>query len=185
MTDEAWLSELYERDYALLYRVGRIFLGSDAAREGLIEDQIQETFVRAWQKRAAVKSHPNPDGWLVECFRKCLLNACRKQAREWKRAACSLDAHPAPQFADTASLSPDEYAKTREQIDLLRRLLGEEDAQLFLRYCVYGERAAAIARDYGISETAVRMRVSRLKKKLLAHRQLFACVALLCLYGMR
>ena len=82
LTDE-WLSKMYEQDYALLYRVGRVFLGNDPARESLIEDQIQETFVRAWLKRAALKKHPNPDGWLVECFRKCLMNACRKQSREW------------------------------------------------------------------------------------------------------
>ena len=49
MTDEAWFAALFERDYDLLYRVGRVFCG----RESLIEDQIQEAFLRAWQKRAA------------------------------------------------------------------------------------------------------------------------------------
>ena len=65
MTVDAWLEALYERDYALLYRVGRVFLGSYADQEALIEDQIQETFVRAWQKRSSLQKHPNPDGWLV------------------------------------------------------------------------------------------------------------------------
>ena len=78
-----WLSEMYERNYALLYRVGRVFLGAGSAKETLIEDQIQEAFVRAWQKRGTLQKHPNPDGWLVECFRKCLANACRRQNREW------------------------------------------------------------------------------------------------------
>ncbi len=91
-----WLSEMYERNYALLYRVGRIFLGAGSAKETLIEDQIQEAFVRAWQKRAALQKHPNPDGWLVDCFRKCLANACRRQNREWRRAAFSVDSQAAP-----------------------------------------------------------------------------------------
>ena len=180
MTDEAWISGLYERDYALLYRVGRVFLG-EGAGEDLIEDQIQEAFFRAWKKRAALQKHPNPDGWLVECFRRCLLNACRKQARDWKRRAYSLDAEEARIPEDQAALSPETYAKRRDQIELLQRLLGEKDADLFLRYCVYGERSAAIAPEYGISEQALRMRVSRLKKRLLDHRELFACVLAICM----
>ena len=36
-----WFSEMYERNYALLNRVGRIFLGGGSAKENLIEDQIQ------------------------------------------------------------------------------------------------------------------------------------------------
>ena len=80
MTVDAWLEALYERDYALLDRVGRVFLGSYADQEALIEDQIQETFVRAWQKRSSLQKHPNPDGWPVECFRNCLMNACKNKA---------------------------------------------------------------------------------------------------------
>ena len=171
MTDEAWFADLFQRDYALLYRVGRVFCG----REGLIEDQIQEAFLRAWQKRAAVRRHPNPDGWLVECFRNCIRNACR---REGRRMALSLDAAEAV-IPDSARLSPDDYARSREQIDLLHELLGERDAELFLRLCVYGETAGALAPEYGVSEAALRMRVSRLKKKILAHRELFACAAVL------
>lgn len=171
MTDDAWFADLFQRDYALLYRVGQVFCG----REGLIEDQIQEAFLRAWQKRAAVRRHPNPDGWLVECFRNCIRNACR---REGRRMALSLDAAEAV-IPDSARLSPDDYARSREQIDLLHALLGDRDAELFLRFCVYGETAVSLAPEYGVSEAALRMRVSRLKKKILAHREPFACAAVL------
>ena len=185
MTVDAWLEELYERDYALLYRVGRVFLGSNTAQEALIEDQIQETFVRAWQNRSSLQKHPNPDGWLVECFRNCLMNACKKQSREWKHHAFSVDAENAQPIADQAHLSPDDYAQSKEQIDLLRRLLGEKDADIFLRYCVYGEKAGKIAAELNISDQALRMRISRLKKKILANRELFTCLVALCLLGLR
>ena len=185
MTVDAWLEELYERDYALLYRVGRVFLGSNTAQETLIEDQIQETFVRAWQKRASLQNHPNPDGWLVECFRNCLMNACKKQSREWKHHSFSVDAGDAPAVADQTNLSPDEYARSKGQIALLRRLLGYENADIFLRYCVYGEKAGKIAAELNISDQAFRMRISRLKKKILANRELFTCLVALCLLGLR
>ena len=177
MTDEAWLADLFERNYPLLYRVGRVFCG----RESLIEDQIQEAFLRAWQKRAAVRRHPNPDGWLVECFRNCIRNACR---REGRRMALCLETAEAV-IPDTARLSPDDYARSREQIELLQKLLGDRDADLFLRFCVYGETAAALAPEYGVSEAALRMRVSRIKKKILAHRELFACAAAVLLWTLR
>ena len=167
MVAEAWLTDLYERDYALLYRIGRIFLGSYSNQEILIEDQIQEAFLRAWEKRNSLQKHPNPDGWLVECFRKCLMNACRKQNREWMQTAFSMDMENTPAIADATKLSPDDYVRTREQIALLKKLLGEKDTDLFLRYCVYGEKAAPIAADLGMSEQALRMRVSRLKKSYL------------------
>ncbi len=184
MTNEAWLSDLYQRNYALLYRIGRVFLGSFANQETLIEDQIQETFIRAWQKHSLLQKHPNPDGWLVECVRKCLMNACRKQNREWQRIAFSVDMNNTPPVADARGLSPDEYVRTREQLELLKKLLGEKDADLFIRYCVLGEKAAPIAADLGLSEQALRMRISRLKKKLLTNRELFACLVMLCLFGM-
>jgi DNA-directed RNA polymerase specialized sigma24 family protein len=88
MAIDAWFSDLYERNYVLLYRVGSVFLGYDPVQETLIEDQIQEAFVRAWQKRSVLKKHPNPDGWLTECFRRCLMNACRKKSREFLRVGC-------------------------------------------------------------------------------------------------
>ena len=180
-----WFSEMYERNYALLYRVGRIFLGGGSAKETLIEDQIQETFVRAWQKRSGLQKHPNPDGWLVECFRNCLMNACKKQSREWRHHAFSVDAENAHPIADQTHLSPDDYAQSKEQIDLLKRLLGEKDADMFLRYCVYGEKASTIAAELNISDQALRMRISRLKKKILSNRELFTCLAALCLLGLR
>ncbi len=180
-----WFSEMFERNYALLYRLGRVFLGTGNAMEALIEDQIQEAFVRAWQKRAALQKHPNPNGWLVECFRNCLMNACKKQSREWRYHAFPVDVDSAQPIADQTQISPDDYAQSKEQIDLLKRLLGENDADIFLRYCVFGEKANTIAAELNISDQALRMRISRLKKKILANRELFTCLVALCLLGLR
>lgn len=185
MNEETWLSELFNRNYAMLYRVGHVFLANYPSRGNMIEDQIQETFLRAWKKRSALQNHPNPDGWLVECFRKCLMNACRKQAVVWKHTAYSLDDETTPELSDSVQELPEEYVASKEQIELLMRLLGQKDAYVFLRYCVYGDSASTIAKDYQISEQALRMRVSRIKKKILANKEMFACVLAICLLSHR
>ena len=121
----------------------------------------------------------------MECFRKCLMNACRKKSRECQYCVFSFDTEDYSVALDIDQLSPDEYVKSKEQVELLNRLLGKEDADLFLRYSVYGEKAASIAAEMNISEQAVRMRIFRLKKKILKNRNLFTCLVCLCLIGLR
>ena len=122
MAFDKWFFDLYERNYALLYRVGRVFLAYDPVQESFIEDQIQEAFMRAWQKRSLLKHHPNPDGWLVECFRKCLVNACRKRNRERKHRVRLPDADESPDTLNPVHLSPDEYVKLMEEVNDARLL---------------------------------------------------------------
>ena len=130
----------------------------------------------AWRHRQKLRSHPNPGGWLVETFRRCLMAQCRKLGREWKRQAFSLDDDHRPPVSNTSALSPESFVHGEEQIALLHKLLGDKDADIFLRYCVQGESARQLAADYNMSESGIRVRVSRLKKKLLANQELFLCV---------
>ena len=139
MSSKAWLSSLFEENYALLYRVGRVFLGASLAQTDIIEDQIQETFVLAWQHQQKLSQHPNPGGWLVETFRRCLMARCRKLGREWKKQAFSLDGDGRVDYAGQTAPSAESIVQGKEQIALLKRLLGEKDADIFLRYCVRGE----------------------------------------------
>ena len=185
MNDEIWFSNLFESNYELLYRVGRVFLGGNSNREMLIEEQIQETFLKAWEKRNSLRQHPNPSGWLVECFRKRLMNACRRQIVEWKHRAYSVDQEAQVPLEDKSGLSPDAYASSREQIELLTRLLGNKDAETFLRHCVYGEKVGEIAKELNVSEQALRMKISRIKKKILGHKEMFACVLMICFWSIK
>lgn len=183
--DEEWLSSLYKANYTLLFRIGRVFLGNDPSQQELIEDQIQEAFVLAWQKRTLLQKHPNPDGWLVETFRFCLLNQCRKQVREWKKRGFSVDDEKAEQIPDRNTPSAEEYVQTQEQLKMLHQLLGDRDADIFIRYCLYGVKAKEVGASYGMSEAAIRVCASRVKKKLLANQELFLCVVAMIAIGLK
>ncbi|MEG0995358.1 MAG: sigma-70 family RNA polymerase sigma factor [Clostridia bacterium] len=172
-----WFSQLFNEHYALLYRVGAVFLGTSTAHATLIEDQIQETFMLAWRNEDKVKAHVNPTGWLVETFRRLLMAQCRKTSRERKRQLFSLDDEAQWNTPDLSATPIEEIVWNAEQLALLRRLLGEADAELFVQYCIQGATAKELALSHQMSESNIRVRISRLKKKLLTNRELFLCVA--------
>lgn len=171
--DEAWYSELFRQNYALLYRLGRMLLVDEPSMQQVIEDQIQNTFLLAWQQRKRLMHHPNPRGWLVVTFRNGLRNHYRKQIREKKCRIVSLDDTTVRQLPDTNELTADAFLQNEDQRSTLVSLLGERDAELFITYCVDGQTANEVGHQYSMSDDAVRMRVSRIKKKLIRHIDLF------------
>lgn len=174
---DEWFSQLFNEHYVLLYRIGNVFLGTSTAHSVLIEDQIQETFILAWRNEDKLKAHVNSTGWLVETFRRLLMAQCRKTSRERKRLLFSLDDDAQRDTSDPSATQPEEIVWNKEQLILLRRLLGEADAELFVQYCLQGATAKELASSCHMSESNIRVRISRLKKKLLTNRELFLCVA--------
>lgn len=187
MTDEQWLSDLFHQNYTLLYRVGLVFL-ADGDAGGMIEEQIQETFLLAWQKRQKLRQHPNPSGWLVETFRHCLQHSCRKQIREFRHRSFDMDASDRADIQDTVHGTAEQLIEAKEQTEQLYKLLGKRDADIFIRFCLRHDKAEDIGKAYGISGAAVRMCVSRVRQKIIANRALFLCLAVIaaaCLKGGR
>lgn len=184
MSDEVWLAELYDRNRTMLRGIGRLFIGENPAQSAVIEDHIQEVFMILWKKRSALRNHSNIEGWLVEAMRKCLLAHFSQLKRRGKHLSFSLDDENASgdQIADTA---PDVYSTlaAQEHRERLAVLLGQENADLFYLYSVEGYSAKDLAARYGISESCVWVRVGRIKKKILAHSELFLSVLAILLIG--
>jgi hypothetical protein len=67
----------------------------------------------------------------------------------------------------------------KERKKLLEELLGRENAALFLLYCVERIPAGELTQRFGVTEDCLRMRVSRMKKKILEHPEIFSAVTLL------
>ena len=184
MTKETWFENLFEESYTLLYRIGRVFQGMPSGRGDVIEDLIQETFILAWKHRSKLMAHPNPTGWLVETFRRCMMAQSRKAKKESIRQAFSMDQDELPPMEDRVAVPIEKLVQGKEQIVMIHNLLGDKNAIIFLRYCLQGESAKKLAVEYQMSESGIRVRVSRLKKKLLANRAMFLCIAALFAHGL-
>ena len=179
MDEQQWLEKLYEDNFRLLYHIGRTFLTASPDRTGRIEEEIHEVFLLALQKRDKLLKHPNPGGWLVEAMRKRLLADFRKWRREQKHLAFSLDGQSLPITPSTGEEVVFEATADKARQQALDRLLGPEDARLFTLFCVERVPARELTEQFSMTEACIRMRASRIRKKVLSHPEIFIAVVFL------
>lgn len=170
MNEREWFEQIYNGHADMLFRLGRHLLGGQD--DSMLYDLMQDTFLDAWSKREALRSHPNIGGWLALSLKNRALSAQQKQRRRGLRLAYSLDEEESAPVADSA-MTPEQEALLGDRVAALRDLLGEENAALFLAYAVDGCTAKEIGKRWGLSEDCVWMRISRMKRKLVAHPEIF------------
>ena len=169
VTDAKWLEKLYGQHYDLLYSLGRRLALRYGLKEDSLYDQLQEVFLTLWRKRETLKNHPNPGGWLVNALKLQLAAQARKQ----RQGASSLPPEAADAEPDRETLGPAELFLQAETMRAVEKLLGRETAALFLAYVLEGASGKDMAQVLHVSEAAVRVRVSRAKKKLMKHPEIF------------
>lgn len=177
MSQEQWFENAYQQYADFLMRIGRRLLTDGS--EDMLYDAIQDSFLLLWDRREELQSHPNIGGWLVEAVKFRILGSRAKVTRRALRHAYSLDEEDVLPLEDPLVLSPEQSAVMQDRLDQLRGLLGEENAALFIDYTLNGFSAKDLADRYGVSESCVWMRISRMKKKLTEHPEIFYTVLLM------
>lgn len=134
------------------------FLAQVMRDRSLAEDVLQETLLIAVEHRAELASVENPRAWLFGVARNRALLALRGL----RRARAALD-RLGRGNDDTAD--PADAVAVR---DLLVRVLSPDDRILVVLRYVHSFSAADLAAMTGRSEDAVRQRLSRARRRLLA-----------------
>jgi len=139
------------------------------------EDLAQETFVSAWKKLAELREPAKLRPWLCSIARSLISKEFRRQGREPDHAAESLEA--VDEWASPEPLPPDQVISDEEKAILWRSLeripeIYREPLVLFYRE---HQSIEAVAQDLGLSEDAVKQRLSRGRKLL--QEQFLAFVA--------
>lgn len=181
MTEQEWFERTYHDHADMLFRLGRHLLGGQD--DSTLYDLMQDTFLDAWSKREKLMLHPNIGGWLALSLKNRAMSARQKAQRRSMRNAYSLDDAQSAPVAD-AAMTPEQEAMLGDRVAAMRELLGEENAALFLSYAVDGCTAREIGKRWGLSEDCVWMRISRMKRKLVAHPEIFYAMLLVAI-GMR
>lgn len=169
--EQRWFEEIYRQYADFLFRIGRRLLSAEKGEDFLL-DAIQEVFITAWNKRETLMQHPNIGGWLVEALKFRLRNAREKITRRSLRHAYSLDEENAFVPADPKISLEDEMI-LGDRIDAIREVLGEENTELFIAYVLKGYSVRDLAKQTGLSVDGVWMRISRIKKRLARHPEIF------------
>jgi len=130
------------------------------------EDLAQETFVSAWKQLAELREPAKLRPWLCSIARSLISKEFRRQGREPDHAAESLEA--VDEWASPEPLPPDQVISNEEKAILWRSLehipeIYREPLVLFYRE---HQSIEAVAQDLGLSEDAVKQRLSRGRKLL-------------------
>jgi RNA polymerase sigma-70 factor (ECF subfamily) len=138
--------------------IGR-FLVQMVQDRSLAEDLLQDTFHDAFRSRSQLLEAPSPEAWLFGIARNRALSALRRR----RRSVAALARLPRPR-----ERSEPNAQEVVALCDLLERYLDpDERALLLLRY-LHGFDAAELAEIVGISPEAVRQRLSRSRRRLIA-----------------
>ncbi len=134
----------------------KVSVGRMLPDAGGAEDILQDCFVRLWQRRYPLRSEQEAEALLVRTVRNASINERRR-------------ARPAPLEQDYPEDRPDIEDKERAYAELKRKI--ESELTVTQRYILeekeYGGRTLEeIARELGMEATAVRMQLSRARKKL-------------------
>lgn len=178
MDEREWFTDLYRRYADMLARVGRRLLYPNAGEEDVAE-LVQDVFLLLWNKREALREHPNPGGWLIQALKFRAAHRRDAAMRERLRAAYSLDAEDAAPVCAEGE-TPEERAAMAVHTEAIKALLGEEDGALFLAYVLEGKSARQIAENLGLSLSCVSMRIYRLRRRLREHPEIFFAILFFC-----
>lgn len=177
MEELEWFESIHNRYADFCFNLGKHLLygGSD---EDVLYDVVQEVFLTLWTKRKELMNHPNIGGWLSLTVRYRMMSTMKERRKHDQQQAFSLDEENIIEVS-SPQLTPEQQTDLWGRMDALRELLGEEDTLLFLAYAVSGYKAKELGARFGLTENCVHMRISRMKKKITAHPEMFYVMLLI------
>lgn len=141
------IEQYYRAEYENMLRFATHILHD----ENLAQVAVQETFVVASRKFSSLTGSPRPVGWLYNVLKNVIRQISReRQAMLARFVELSLTTEP------SAEMEP------LSQLDISKN----EDLKLLNRFHVEGYSLEEIAKELGISVPALKMRLSRAKKRL-------------------
>lgn len=137
---------------------------------GLVEDIVQEVFLEAVRKYDSFKSHANPVGWLCQ--------TAHYKIWECERLLKKLNTLPFEELEEVEAASTVGYAAVEMKL-LFEATMTEAEKLRFYRYFLWGWSLEEIAEAEATSVKNMRVKLSRLKKKVLQQADVNVLIAMI------
>jgi len=147
------MEELFSKYYPILLR----YAVKVAPNMAIAEDVVMDAFYTALRKQS-IKNHENPGGWLMNTVKNLLQNVTK---RIIVRKNTDIE-----NYTDELSLMEEQYGVIEVEM-LLEMYLDEHERMLFHKYYFQGYTAREVAEMEGITESNLKVRMHRLRKKLM------------------
>jgi hypothetical protein len=172
---DLWVEKVCEENYEDLYIAGlRYLLRTNPKDIIFLPDDIQEVYLLLCKKKEKLIIHPNITGWLVRTMMKVMSDREGKARKERARIAFSMDDEAMlrkSQSMFAAGRDPLEIVlnKSADEMPEIEKEIGRENLQLLQAYYEEKKTSEELAGQMQMAGAALRMRISRLKKKIKDH----------------
>ena len=169
-TKDKFFNDLMEETYERVYT----FVSRGCNNKEFTEDVVQETFLEAYRKIEVLLEHPNKMGWLYNTAKFKML---KLRSRDGKY--CLLN--------DKYDTLVDEKSGEHlyEEIELaetIKSSVSEVEYEMLFDYYLNGYTSVEVAEKYNLDKGGIRMRMTRLKKKLKEDIAVGWLVVLICVW---
>ena len=134
------------------------FVSKGCRDKEFVEDVVQETFYEAYRKADILMEHPNQMGWLYN-------TAKNKRMKLWEKKKDFYLMDEEHGDNDVA----DENERVYEEVELaetIKSSISETEYEMLRDYYLNGYSSVEVADKYGLDRGGIRMRMTRIKKKL-------------------
>lgn len=121
--------------------------------KSLAEEIVQETFIEAYKKSEMLQRHENPVGWLYVTTRNIAMACLRKIEKRKSEIHLKENVRDLVTYEDNT-------------IYYVSDCLSKDETDLIIRFYKHRQSIEEIAKAYGISLSACKMRLKRTRDKL-------------------
>lgn len=177
------LEQLYEEHYDSVFRLCASIVRNDRRLYPLIEDCVQDAFVKAINHYDEFKDYKNPVGWICVAATNHLKSELRKETNRRKTVFPLV----LEECESTAFFRNDvEEMLNREvvvqKLSEIYEMLTEHEKVVFEEYFINGKQMQQVADDIGFSQNSVRSAVNRIRKRARSIKNLSIFLILKCFF---
>ncbi len=166
--EERFFNELYDEMYHRLIN----FVYRICKDETFTEDVVQETFIEVYRNIDKIMEHPQPKAWLYVAVKKKMMKMGKKNGK----------LYPVKDESLIIKMEEKRY-KEIELAETIKSCVGERDYHMLCDYFLNGYSSIEVAEKYHVDKGGIRMRMTRLKRKLASEVPRNWLLFLVCIIG--